>query len=135
MTENLIERFLLPLTLSVRPPLLSLEACFLGGLCWPSRPSLLWNHQGATDEIRELLFGEIAVPALAPHLAGDDPYAAVCVESRGEPVEQVRSLILAERSRPANIPEYLHARRSLVDVLPAGARRARHPNVELSTRN
>jgi hypothetical protein len=39
-----------------------------------SRSPFLRTHQRAMNEIRELLFRQVVLPALAPHVAGDDPY-------------------------------------------------------------
>src|ERR1700682_241563 len=93
MTENLIERFILSLSLCMRPALFSLEARFLGRFGGSSWSSLLRNYQRTANEIRQLLFREIAVSALAPHLAGNYANAPIGCQSRGKPVEQAGALV------------------------------------------
>src|SRR2546423_9951702 len=132
MSENLIERFVLPLALRARAPLLSFEACLLRCFRGPGRSPLLRNQQCMTNEIRELFFREIAVPALAPHVAGNYPYASFGGETGSKPVEQASSLVFAQCSVPSNFPENLLARGCLLDYSSTCSGDARNPYVGLT---
>src|SRR3954465_8833167 len=81
----------------VRLSLLSLESRFLccfGGL---RRPSLLWNDQSASNQIREAFLRQLLVSRLASHVACDDANAAIGRDAPGELVTQPVALLFGQR--------------------------------------
>src|SRR5215210_4426534 len=116
-------------------PFLSFEPSLFGGTSRPGRLAFTRNYQRAPDELDQALFGQITVSALASHVTRDNTDATVGSELRGKLVEEPRALIVGERAGRGNILENLDARRSLVDVLTAGARRSRNSDVQLVTRD
>lgn len=98
-------------------------------------PALPRNAQPASDQIGESLLCQLAIPALAAHVACDHPYAAITCESRGQFRAKTIPLLVIQHARAEDIPEYLDPRRRLVDVLTTRTRRSGNTNVELAAWN
>jgi hypothetical protein len=126
-----VERRTATLLLLVGMPFFRFEPGFLRRACRSRRLALPGNHQCATDELAESLLGQIAVATLAPHVTGDYTDATFGSKSGRKLVEKPCALLVVEGAGTGNIPEDLDARRGLVDVLAAGARRSRYSDVQL----
>ena len=130
-----VERWTATLSLLVRVPFFGLESSLFGGASGPSRFAFTRNYQGAPDKLHEPLFSQITVAALASHVTRDHTDASLSSESGRKLVEEPYPLIIVERARRGNIPENLDTRRSLVDVLPSGARRSGYSDIKLMAWN
>src|SRR5215831_5085064 len=96
------------------------------------RPAWNRRHGGAADQINETLARVLAVAFLGAMALGVDHDHAVAREaSAGEPLEP-RAHVVGKVRRAAHVEAKLHRARELVDVLPAGPRRADEMLLELA---
>jgi hypothetical protein len=124
-----------PLRLFGRVSFLRLQPCLFRGACRFSRAPLLGDDQTAPHQLDKSLLCQVPVLRLAAGIAGDDANLALAADSRRQSIAESRALFLRERARSEYVPDDLDARRSLVDVLAAGAGRARDANFQLASRN
>ena len=127
-----VEGWTATLLLLVRVSLFRLESGFLRRACRPGCFALPRNNQGASNELGESLLGQITVSTLTPHVAGDNTDASFGSKSGRKLVEKSYALLVVESAGSGNIPEDLHARRCLVDMLAAGTRRSRYSDIQLA---
>src|SRR6185503_19204752 len=123
------------LLLLVRMSFFRFQSCFLCRACRSGCFALPRNDQGSTDKLGESFLGQITVSTLAPHVARDHTDASFRSKPGRKPVEKPCALLVVESAGSGNIPEDLDARRCLVDVLAAGARRSRHSDIQLVAGN
>src|SRR5437762_7295299 len=75
--SNSVEGGLPALFFLRRMPTLGFQSRFLRSPGWLGRPTFFRNDERPSDQIGESFFCQLAISALAAHVAGDDAYAAI----------------------------------------------------------
>jgi len=119
----------------MRVALLCVEPGLLGGSCWFGSFALSWNYESPPHQFGQSLFRQISVAALASHVTRNYADTPIGRETRAEPFLETHALLLAECAGYANVPENLHARGCLIDVLASRARGSRDPHIKFASGN
>src|SRR5207248_5001414 len=105
--RSLVERLLPAFCFLGRVALLRLQPGFLGCSARLGRASFFWNDQRSPDEIGKSFLCQLAISALAAHVARHHSNAAIARQSRGQLLAQAAPLRVVERARFEDVPENL----------------------------
>ena len=120
----------LPQSLGLPPPFLLRQTAFTGRARRTRRSALLASFQSIPQQFDHPLAGGVAVGALRSLLLAHHPQSAVARKSRGQTHADARLLPGGEQLAVLEVKQQVRARADLVDVLAAGAGRARKGGVD-----